>query len=163
MRFNIQVTRSNRDALAGLAQRLRDLGPAFTRSSVVVISAAQMHIRDDGPGWPATVEQSKGSALDRTGALMRSITATPLANGIQIGTNLRTPDGKYNIGRLMQYGTGPIKPKNGKLLVFEVNGVKIFSRGTKGIPARPFLFFDQQTAQRVMGVFESYLMEGQGA
>lgn len=126
-----------------------------------------MRIRDKNKGtWPPQSvgpdgnTETKGTLLDRTGALMRSITATPINGGVQIGTNLRTPDGGYNIGRLMQYGTGPIEAKSGKLLCFEINGVKIFTKRTKGIPARPFLFLTSDDAQRVMGVFESYIMGG---
>lgn len=84
-----------------------------------------------------------------------------LGNGVRVGTNLMTPDGTYSIGRLMQYGTGPITPKNGKFLVFEVNGQKIFSKGTKGIPARPFLFIDDEDAQRVRDVFASHIVKGE--
>jgi len=156
-----------RGKLAAMGARLRDLGPAYLRSSVVVLTAAQGRIRADGPGWPPTAETERGSPLYRSGALFRSLQVGGegnvqeiLANGIRVGSNLRTPDGQYNIARLQQYGTGPITPKNGKLLVFEINGHKVFSKGTKGVPPRPFLFISGDDAQRVAGVFSSYVMGG---
>jgi hypothetical protein len=148
-----------------MGARLQNLEPAYLRGSVVVLTAAQGHIRADGPGWPPTAETESGSSLYRTGALFRSLTIGEDGNvnqsipgGIRVGSDLKTPEGDYSIARLMQYGTGPIKPKNAKLLVFEINGTKIFSKGTKGIPARRFLYWDQTTAQQVLGVFASYIM-----
>lgn len=83
-----------------------------------------------------------------------------IPGGIRVGTNLMTPGGGYNIGRLQQFGTGPIKPTNGKLLRFVVNGQQIFSRGTKGIPARPFLFWSPEDARKVAAIFASYMTKG---
>src|SRR5579883_659798 len=152
MRFGVRVSGSDkvRGALAALSERVKDLHPALLRASIVPLTAAQGRINAQGPGWPPpAMDYGKGELLHRDGALFRSFTVGDSANvqedipgGIRVGTNLRTPDGRFNIGMLMQYGTGPIKPKRGKFLVFEVNGQKIFSRGTKGIPARPTLYWD---------------------
>lgn len=171
MRIGIQVTgfAKVRGAYAALGQRARNLSPALLRGGVVILTDAQQHIRDGGPGWPPTVETSMGSALYRTGALFRSLQVggegnidQEISGGIRVGTNLMTPDGRFSIGRLMQYGTGPIRPVHAKLLVFEVNGQKIFSRGTKGIPPRWFLYVNSQTAERVRGVFANYIMGQMG-
>lgn len=169
MKFSIRVTGGEqaRGKLAELGDRLKNLAPAFLRSSVVVLTAAQGHIRDQGPGWPPeAIPNDQGSLLYRTGALFRSLQlggpeniSEEIAGGMRVGTRLKTPDGQYSIGQLMQYGTGPIRPKHGSLLVFEINGVKIFSRGTKGIPPRRFLYWDSTTANQALGVFSSYIMD----
>lgn len=175
MKLRLNGLSQLRNDLAGLANRLRDLGPAYLRAGTVVLASAQMRIRSKNDGqWPSQATgkdgsgNTQGTLLFRTGALMRSLTIgesgnmfQDLGNGVRVGTNLMTPDGTYSIGRLMQYGTGPITPKNGKFLVFEVNGQKIFSKGTKGIPARPFLFIDDEDAQRVRDVFASHIVKGE--
>lgn len=163
--INVEGLAQSRGKIAELGRRLRNLRPARLRAGVVVLSSFQGHIRDQNGGtWPPTVENERGSPLYRTGALFRSLTEGAPGNvdeevgeTLRVGTNLRTPDGRFNIARLMQYGTGPIKPVRAKFLVFEVNGQKIFSKGTRGIPARPFIFIDSQTAEKVVGVFSSYL------
>jgi phage gpG-like protein len=164
-----------RAKLAGIGERIKDLKPAYLRAATVVLTAAQMRIRSKGDGdWApeATGKDGKGnpmgSLLNRTGRLMRSLTINADGNvfkeipgGMRVGTNIRTDDDRYSIGEIQQYGTGPILPKKGKFLVFEVNGVKIFSKGTKGIPARPFLYIDDEDADRVKNVFSTYVMKGE--
>lgn len=160
-----------REQISGMRARLAYLGPAYLRAAVVVLAAAQMDIRNkvgpDGGSWAPTLETQQGSSLYRTGALMRSLTVggdgnvfVDQATGVAIGTNLRTPDGQYSIGELMQYGRGPVKPKNGKMLRFQLNGQTIFSRGVGPAPPRPFLGFNDQIADRVRSVFLSYLING---
>lgn len=168
MRISIEVTgaQAARDKIASLAARMRDLRPAYLRAGVVVLRTAQKRIDAEGPGWPPAVAppQNKrgkviGTLLHRTGALYRSLTENAEGNvtqdipgGIRVGTNLRTPDGKYSIGVLQQYGTG----------VYNVRGLYPARKHTKsgkpskmvrGIPSRKFLFIDQPTAQRVVAVF----------
>ncbi len=159
-------------ALKARVQAIRaqtqDLAPAFLRASMVLLASAQYRIRSkNGGAWPPeAIPNSQGTLLNRTGALMRSLTIgaygnlyTTIDGGVRVGTNLRTPDDSYSIGEIMQYGTGPIKPK-GKFLAFEINGHKIFSRGTKGIPPRRFLFVSDQDAEKAKNVFASYVMRG---
>lgn len=162
MKLNINITgaAATRDKLAALADRLRDLNPAYSRSALVVLTAAQGRIRADGPGWWPTVETEMGSPLQRTGALFRSLTMgdssnlqQQLPNGIRVGTALKTPDGKYNIGVLMQYGRKAITAKPGKTLSFVVNGKRVFVKSVGAAPPRPFLFIDEKVAQQVAGVF----------
>lgn len=172
MRMQVKVTGipELRAKLAGIGERIKDLKPAYLRAATVVLTAAQMRIRSKGDGdWaPEAYPNPKGSLLNRTGRLMRSLTINADGNvfkeipgGMRVGTNIRTDDDRYSIGEIQQYGTGPILPKKGKFLVFEVNGHKIFSKGTKGIPARPFLYIDDEDADRVKNVFSTYVMKGE--
>jgi hypothetical protein len=165
VKFEIRVTGgpAARDKLAALSAKLANKPPWLLRAGIVVLTAAQGHIRDqDGGSWPpAAMDYGSGSLLYRTGALFRSLTigaegnvTQQIPDGIQVGTNLKTPDG-YSLGRLMQFGTGPIKPKNAKMLAFSVNGQMIFSRGTKGIPGRRFLYIDPSTAERAVAAVAS--------
>lgn len=169
MRASVNITglQKLRNRIARMANNLRDLKPAYLRSGVVVLTAAQQRINADGPGWLPTIETSRGSALQRTGALLRSLSidqAEMLPDGIRVGTNLRTPDGKYGIGRLMQEGTGiygpsgqPITPNKGRFLAFEVNGQMVYARSVKGSPPRPFLFIDDSLANKVLTVFAQHV------
>jgi len=172
MRMQVKVTGlpELRAKLSGIGERIKDLKPAYVRAATVVLTAAQMRIRSKGDGeWaPQAFPNAQGSLLNRTGRLMRSLTIDADGNvfkeipgGMRVGTNIRTDDDRFSIGEIQQYGTGPIFPKKGKFLVFEVNGVKIFSKGTKGIPARPFLYIDDEDADRVKNVFSTYVMKGE--
>ena len=174
---SLSNSRAFRDKIAGQVARLKDLGPAYLRAAIVPLASAQMRIRSKGNGdWapaatgPNGETNSQGSLLFRTGALMRSLTIGDSASylqdvpdGLRVGTNLRTYDGKYNIGELMQNGTGiyagngPIRPKSGRFLVFMMNGRKIFARSVKGTPKRPFLFIDDNDAAKIRRVFASYI------
>jgi phage gpG-like protein len=149
--------------------RLRDLSPPIQTSSVYALAQAQGRIEAGGPGWEPTLEESRGTSLNRNGALLRSLTRGSSGNlwqdiphGLRVGTSMETDDG-YNIGRMMQYGTGiygrgtPIKPLHGKFLVFTLNGKKIFAHEVKGSPRRPFLYFTNENGEHVLGVFASYL------
>ena len=178
MKFEIRLTSSaqQRDKLAGYAERLRNLQPGFLRMGIVGLAAAQGRIRTGGDGsWPPTYESSFGTALNRTGALLRSLTIGAEGNvdeadphGIRVGTNLSTPSG-YNIGRMMQYGTGiygsgsPIVAR-GKALAFTVNGVRMFRKSVLGSPPRKFMYWDDQSAERAVEAMASYIKgESDGA
>jgi phage gpG-like protein len=173
MELHVRLTgqQAVRDKLAALRSRLQNLHPALLRAGGVVLSAAQYRIRTNGDGqWPGTLETEKGSPLQRTGALLRSLTMGDAQNlmqeitgGIRVGTNLQTEDG-HNVGLMMQYGTGiygptgnPITPKNGKFLVFEVNGKTYFVKSVKGSPPRKFLFIDEPTAIKVRKEVAAYV------
>ena len=169
MNIKIEVTGATeaRGVLAGFADRMRDLHPAYKRAGLVVLTDAQGRIRSNGPGWPPTLETSKGSPLQRSGFLFRSLTENADGNifqdipdGVRVGTNAKTPDGRYSIGVLMQQGTGvygpsgqPIHAKPGKFLHFFANGKEFFVKSVKGSPKRPFLFINDSTAKKVANVF----------
>lgn len=171
MRFNLKVTGQNamRDKIALVAANLRNLPPAFKRAGILMLADAQGKIRSKNRGtWPATAETGFGTSLYRTGSLFRSLTLgdsenllQQLPGGIRIGTNLKTPDERFNIGLLMQNGVGPIVARNG-YLKFKINGEWKTVKRTKGIPARPFLFFDQDgnNVSRVRAVFAAWILRG---
>jgi phage gpG-like protein len=153
MKYNIAVTGAQavRDKIAFLSSRLSDLSPAYKRAVLVPIRASQARIQNQNGGtWPPQSPNTKtsyGSLLYRTGVLFRSLaigatgnTVTDLGNGIQVSTNIQTPRGGYNIGALQQYGT------------------RGFASGRGAIPARPFFFISGDDAQRIVSVFESYIM-----
>jgi hypothetical protein len=168
-RITLDGTPAARAKVAAVNERLQNLNPLIQRISVMELAQAQGRIEASGPGWPPTVEQSKGTPLNRNGALLRSLTRGGAGNvwediehGLQIGTGLQTDDG-WNIGRMMQQGTGiygrgtPIKPINGKFLKFVVNGRTIFAREVAGSPRRRFLFISPQDAQRALGMTVAYV------
>lgn len=169
MRFKVDVVglAQLRARVAGMRQRLGDMGPASIRAGVVVLAAAREHIKGQGGGsWPPTVETSRGAPLFRTGRLMNSLTmgaegnVTRIEGGsaVVVGTNV-----KY--ARWMQEGTGiygptgaAITPKNGKMLMFVINGQRVFAKSVKGSPKRPFLWIDEPIAGAVRDVYARYIM-----
>lgn len=160
MKINIAITggQGARDKIAALANRLKDLRPAYLRAGIVVLRAGQARIDAGGPGWPPAKNPPKiGTLLHRTGALYRSLTLDgsdsvheDLPNGIRVGTGLKTPDGRYSIGQLMQYGTRGFRSTKGR----KSYDTGVFTEGG-GIPARKFLFIDEPTARTVAAVFSS--------
>lgn len=169
MSFSIRGLDALRAWVAQIRNRLVELEPAFMRAAAVVLTAAQMRIRTKGNGtWaPQAFPNPQGTLLNRTGTLMRSLSVGGMGNilddipgGIRVGTGVKTPGGLYSIGYLMQEGVKPIRPVKGKFLVFTVGGQKIFSKGTKGIPARPFLYVSEDDANRVRSVFDAYILRG---
>jgi hypothetical protein len=185
--ISIEVTgaKAARDQFALIGERARNLHPAYLRGGVVAMTAAQGRIRTKGDGqWaPQAFDVGKGSLMYRTGALMRSfaiedMSGAPgegavvenLPDGIKVGSNLKTPDGKYTIARLMQDGTGiygpkgqPIKPQppNKALMVVLPDGSAFFRRSVKGSPKRRILFIDDKTAKKIAGVFATYIRTGE--
>lgn len=175
MHLNLKVTR-NRANITGVIERAKNLAPGFKRAAMVFLSVVQQRIRTKNDGtWPSGVEQLRGTLLFRTGALMRSLTLggegnqyEEITEGVRIGTNLRTPDERFNIGKLMQFGTGiygasgsPIKPKKpGGALRFSLNGKKVYAKSVKGSPKRPFLFFDTPTSTKVGNALMGWILEG---
>lgn len=175
MKFNVKVTRRS-GILAEMVARARNLPPAFKRGAILLLTDAQGKIRSKNDGtWKPTLESTFGTALFRNGALFRSLTYGAAENlfadipgGVRVGSNLRTPDGRFNIGRLMQEGTGiygprgrKIEAKPGRRLAFRVNGGMIFARSVKGSPARPFMYIDEENAQRVGAIFLRYVTQGE--
>lgn len=85
----------------------------------------------------ANAAGSPGQPLRDTGRLQRSITARADANGVTVGTNLRTASGVL-YPAVHQFGA-TITPKKAKRLVFPgPNGELVFAKKVT-IPARPFL------------------------
>ena len=183
MKISIEVIRAkdSRDRLAFIAEHAKNLHPAYLRGAVIAMTAAQTRIRTKNGGtWePQAFDVGKGTLMHRTGALMRSLSMSgdassgnvveDLPDGLRVGTNLKTPDGRFSIARLMQYGTGvygptgqPIKPKNGKALMIVLpDGSAFFRRSVKGSPKRPFLFIDDKTAKKIAKAFAKYIRTGE--
>ena len=177
--MNFQVTLSgNVEAKAKLDkynQYLNNLSPVIRRAAIFELGQAQGRIEAGGPGWPPTMETSRGSSLNRGGFLLRSLSPGASGNlwkeipsGVEIGTSYKTDSG-YNVGRMMQYGTGiygrgtPIVPLNGKFLVFMLNGRKIFAKSVQGSPPRTFLYFTDDDKRHILAMVEAYIRGQQAA
>lgn len=154
-----------RARLARMTANTQNLEPALLRSGLVVLKAAQQRINSGGPGWAPNATGTP--LLHQTGRLLSSLTvggadsvSQVSGSEIVVGTNV-----KY--ARWLQDGTGifgptgePITPKNGKFLVFNLGGAKIFARSVKGTPPRRFLFVDDQIATRVRAIFAKHVLGG---
>lgn len=81
----------------------------------------------------------RGQPLLNTRRLYGSVGVRREANGILVGTNLRTPGGGHSLGAVHQFGA-TITPKNGKFLRWSPAGAKGFVFAEQvTIPARPFM------------------------
>lgn len=90
-----------------------------------------------------------GQPLRNTGRLYGSIQARRQGDAVVIGTNLRTPDGRHNLGAIHQFGAivnptaGPGRTWRGRLLgpiPTAAKGFVFLKRAV--IPARPFMPLD---------------------
>lgn len=129
----LKIEVDDREVLAALAQlqrRAADLTPAMRDIAQALESETEGNFqgqRGPGGGWPAlkpaTVEDrrrkgygGKSPILQRSGALARSIESNYGKTFAEVGTNQKTPGGRYSLGAIHQLGA----PK-------------------RNIPPRPFL------------------------
>lgn len=141
--------------------KFRELGPgspavmraldAFAR---VLRSRIQLAFRTSkapsGAAWkPLNTFFRSGQPLRNTGRLYGSITARRDGDGVVVGTNLKTPGGRYSLGAIHQFGAtivptaGPGATFRGRLLGPIPTAAKgfVFLRRAV-IPARPFMPMD---------------------
>lgn len=123
--------------LSGLADRLSDLSPALSRAGELMkVSVTENFAAQGRPQrWealkPETVER-KGhdTVLSETGRLMDSISCRASVDRLSITAGVP-------YAQLLQYGTG-----------------------STGLPARPFLIFQDADIQAIGSVVESYIAHG---
>ena len=91
-----------------------------------------------------------GQPLRNTGRLYGSITARRDGDGVVVGTNLRTPNGRHSLGAIHQFGAvvtptaGPGATFRGRLLgPIATTGKGFVFLKRAEIPARPFMPMDQ--------------------
>ena len=128
--------------------------PGLLRAGIVALKAASERIDAGGPGWAPN--RSGTPLLHKTGALLRSLTVNgPMnvdtVNGatITVGTNL-------NYAQYLQEGTSA--HGRGTPLMGLRQGPRRYRTG--GMPARPYLFIDEQVASKVREIFSSFVMQG---
>ena len=133
-----------REKLASMQERLKRLDPAFMRAAIVVLKRAQDRIRSGGDGnWPPVKAPPtnrrglvQGSTLYRTGTLFRSLTVGGS------GSLYETIANGVRVGTNVPYAR------------YQQEGTR------RGIPPRPFLLIDDETAGKVVKTFARYIMTG---
>ena len=106
---------------AGTFSRLAAQSPGSIRAGLM---AGGLLVQND----------AKRRAPFKTGHLRRGITLEAIDDfAVKVGVDLAT----VPYARIHEFG-GVIKPKNGKYLVFEINGQKVFAKSVT-MPARPYL------------------------
>lgn len=163
MRITLQGVTELRARIAGIRGRLANFGPGLMRAALVVLKFAQQNIAVGGPGWAPNL--SGTPLLRRTGRLINSLALGGDGNvddingmSIRVGTNV--PYAKWlQDGTGVYAGHGPIRPRNGRALAFESGGQTFVRRSVKGVPSRPYLYITDPVAQRVMAVWQSFLLD----
>lgn len=142
--------------------RLRELGTdsPLTRKAVdafarVIRTRIQLGFRmtkaPDGRPWARLNPFfRRGQPLRNTGRLYGSIQTRRIGDAVVVGTNLTTPDGRYNLGAIHQFGAfvtpkeGPGETYRGRLLGPIPTAGKgfVFLKHAE-IPARPFMPLDK--------------------
>ncbi len=140
------------------ADRARNPGPALAVAGSIVRDAAfrRFTANDWAPNSLVTIRR-KGSSrpgID-TGTLRNSITSQVEDYAAVIGTNVR-------YARWFQEGTGVFAghqpwriTRRGKVVSGSGGAMH------QGQPARPFLFIDQTSRDRILAVFKTYIMTGE--
>lgn len=132
------------------------------RAALVVLKFAQQNIAVGGPGWAPNI--SGTPLLRRTGRLINSLALGGDGNiddisGMSIRVGTSVPYAAWlQDGTGVYVGHGPIRPRNARALAFEVGGAVMMRKSVKGVPSRPFLYITDPVAQRVIGVWQSYLL-----
>ncbi len=144
--------------------------PGLLRVGASFLKAAQDRIEAGGPGWAPNL--SGTPLLHATGRLLGSLTVGGSGSVVEsddrhitVGSNVQVNG--YNLGALMQYGTGiygsrgtPIVPTSKKALAFTIRGKHVFATSVKGAPKRPFLYLDQQNATVATDILRRYFLIG---
>jgi phage gpG-like protein len=158
---NIEGLASLRARLAKMKAATENVEPALLRAGVVVLKAAQDRIDAGGPGWPPN--KTGTPLLHRTGRLLSSLTVGAAGNvervsptEIVVGTNVR-------YAAFLQNGTvGVIRARKQNRLAASLGAAGFLAHShaerSGGLPPRPYLFVDQQVADRVAAIFAKYVM-----
>lgn len=114
---------------------LRNPQPIWQAVGTQLVSLTKRAFRDQSlrqTSWPAKSDGTTSNLIYK-GVLISSIRITAVsAKGVSIGSD-RPNAAIHQLG-------GTIKPKNKKVLVFQIGGKTIFAKSVK-IPARPFFPF----------------------
>lgn len=142
--------------VAALKARVSNQGlrPALLRAGIVELKAATERIDAGGPGWAPNLTRTP--ILHKTGALLRSLTVGGSMNVDNIQDTTITVGTNLNYARYLQEGT--TSHARGTPLSGMKQGPRRYRTG--GMPARPYLFIDEQVATKIRDIFSSYVMQG---
>lgn len=151
------TTLAARDKLARLKEAI-GAGPILKVIGMRLLAYVDESFKTHGRGaWrplaPLTVEFRRGGSsepLQDTGRLKQSyVQETDGRTFVEVGSNLKTPDGQYSLAKIHEFGTGPyLIPRNGPStarhgMIARTPGGRWVPFGRRvqhpGIPARPVL------------------------
>ncbi|MDB5069625.1 MAG: Phage virion morphosis family [Candidatus Eremiobacteraeota bacterium] len=156
---------SLRARLSAMKAATQDMRPALLRAGIVVLKAAADRIDAGGPGWPPN--KTHTPLLHRTGRLLASLTLGGSGNVQQIDGDTIMVGTNVQYARWLQDGTnGSIRARKQQRIASSMGaaGFLVHTRAERsgGLPARPYLFMDEQIADRITHIFAKYIM-GAGA
>lgn len=121
------------------------------------IERFKKQVGPDGKTWPDStrVKEIGGRTLTDTGGLRKSIRSKVSNTGFALGTNL-----KYAATHQFGDQGRVIRARNKKALRFRVGGQWVTKKKViVNIPARPYLGFNDDDIEEMIGTIEDYLLE----
>ena len=156
------------DALRVRLDKIKDntanLDPALLRAGAAVLKSAKQHIDYGGdPAWKPNL--SGTPLLRKTNVLYNSLTEAASGNVTETsGAQIRVGTNVY-YARWLQDGTGvygtrgsPITSTDKKALKFKIGGKVVYAKSVKGVPKRPYLYFDEQNTRAVARIFGDWVL-----
>lgn len=108
--------------------------------------------RDLAPVGPTgNLKKSIGIFVSRSSDRKANLKA-----GLWVGPRIRGKNKGYH-AHMIEFGTEERRPKNGRFLVFEYNGVLVFAKKAKGMQPNPFMqpAYEQTKGQVANGIFDN--------
>ncbi len=158
--------------LVGVDNKIKDFTVPLEKSKFIMLRSVDLNFQREGrpTHWKPLSEMTKkfrkkgagGKILQDTGALKGSITATPIKDGIKVGT-AKQYAAILQLGGSIPVPARTIIPIRAKALHFFVGGKEIFTKEvnqkarTNRIPARPFILFQKSDKEDILKVFGKHV------
>jgi len=162
------------DIMTKLSLRTKDLKPPLKRSGVWMHRSFAANFREEGrPRWKSlswnTITNRKNMSsrpLQDKGLLRQSVmTKTAQGNIYRLRNDSLTMGSNMSYAGYQQFGTVThrILPRAKKVIKFMSGDMKpVFTRRVNhpGIPARPFVMFQDEDVKEIEGIFGDYAVKG---
>ena len=159
--------------LVRVDNKIKDFSVPLGKSKFIMLRSVDLNFQREGRPihWKPLSEMTKrfrrkkgagAKILRDTGDLMKSISASPIKDGIRVGTAKKYA-AILQLGGSIPVPARTIEPVKKKALRFYIGGKEIFARvvhqkaRTHIIPKRPFILFQKQDKEDIVEVFGKHI------